>query len=240
VQFDLNYTFSKSLDLASDAERVGAWAALSGNVINSWDYKALRGLSDFDTTHQVNGNWIVELPFGKNKHFGSRAGAAKDALIGGWQVSGIYRWTSGFPFSIFNGLTWPTNSQLGGEAMPTVTTLPTTSVSKNGDGTVNVFGNPGAALLEFRHDYPGESGVRNNLRGGGVFGWDMGLGKRWKMPYSESHTVQFRWEVFNVPNTVRFDVQSINTNIDNATAFGKYTRLLSNPRIMQFALRYEF
>jgi hypothetical protein len=52
--------------------------------------------------------------------------------------------------------------------------------------------------------------------------------------------VQFRWEVFNVPNSVRFDVQSANTNIDNATSFGKYTRLLSNPRIMQFALRYEF
>jgi hypothetical protein len=46
--------------------------------------------------------------------------------------------------------------------------------------------------------------------------------------------------MFNAPNAVRFDVQSINTNIDNATAFGKYTRLLSNPRIMQFALRYEF
>jgi len=240
AQFDVNYTFSKSLDLASDAERVGAWGALSGNVINSWDYKALRGLSDFDTTHQINANWVVELPFGKNKQFGSGASGAMDALIGGWQLSGIFRWTSGFPFSIFNGATWPTNWQLGGAAMPTVTTLPATSVNKNGDGTVNVFGDPGTAILDFRHDYPGESGVRNNLRGDGVFGWDMGLGKRWKMPYSESHSVQFRWEVFNVTNSLRFDVQSINTNIDNATSFGKYTRLLSNPRIMQFALRYEF
>ena len=239
VQFDLNYTFSKSIDLASDAERIGAWGALSGNVINSWDYKALRAVSDFDTTHQINGNWVIELPFGKNKRFASGVGRAADAVIGGWQVSGIYRWTSGFPFSVFSGATWPTNWQLGGEANP-VGALPATAVHKNGDGTVNVFGNPGAALLDFQVGYPGESGARNNLRGDGVFGWDMGLGKRWKMPYSESHSVQLRWEVFNVPNTVRFDVQSINTNIDNATAFGKYTRLLSNPRIMQFALRYEF
>jgi hypothetical protein len=68
----------------------------------------------------------------------------------------------------------------------------------------------------------------------------MGLGKRWRMPYAESHSVQLRWEVFNIPNSVRFDVQSVNLNLDNATSFGKYTRLLSNPRIMQFALRYEF
>jgi len=239
MQFDLNYTFSKSLDLASDAERIGAWNALSGNVINSWNFKALRGLSDFDTTHQINGNWVIELPFGRNKHFGNTAGGALDAVIGGWQLSGIYRWTTGFPFSVFNGSTWPTNWQLGGEAMP-IGALPATGVTKNGDGTVNAFNNPATAILDFRYAYPGESGSRNNLRGDGVFGWDMGLGKRWKMPYSESHSVQFRWEVFNVPNSVRFDVQSANTNIDNTTSFGKYTRLLSNPRIMQFALRYEF
>ena len=104
VQFDLNYTFSKSLDLASDAERIAAWGGLSGSIINSWDYKALRGLSDFDTAHQINGNWVVELPFGKNKRFGSGVSGAKDALIGGWQLSGIYRWTSGFPLSIFKWL----------------------------------------------------------------------------------------------------------------------------------------
>jgi len=60
------------------------------------------------------------------------------------------------------------------------------------------------------------------------------------MPYAEGHSIQFRWEVFNVPNTVRFDVQSVQPELDIATSFGKYTRLLSNPRIMQFALRYEF
>jgi hypothetical protein len=99
---------------------------------------------------------------------------------------------------------------------------------------------PASAIGDFRFTYAGESGVRNNLRGPGVFGWDMGLGKRWKMPYAEGHSVQFRWEVFNVPNSVRFDVQSVSLYLDTSTSFGKYTRLLSNPRIMQFALRYDF
>jgi hypothetical protein len=239
VQFDFNYTFSKSLDLSSDAERIQPWQGLGGQIINSWDYKALRAPSDFDTRHQISGNWVLEFPFGRGKRFGSNVNAAADALLGGWQISGIYRWTTGFPVGVFNGATWSTNWQLGGNAVP-LGALPATGVHKNGDGTVNLFGDPGAAIGGFRVTYPGESGVRNNLRGPGVLGWDMGLGKRWKMPYAEGHSVQFRWEVFNVPNAVRFDVQSASLYLDNSTSFGKYTRLLSNPRIMQFALRYDF
>jgi len=67
VQFDFNYTFSKSIDLASDAERIGFVGGLGGQIINSWDPKALRAVSDFDTTHQFNANWIVELPFGRGE-----------------------------------------------------------------------------------------------------------------------------------------------------------------------------
>jgi len=51
----------------------------------------------------------------------------------------------------------------------------------------------------------------------------------------------FRWEVFNVPNLKRFDVQTITTNIDaGSSSFGTYSGLLTSPRVMQFALRYEF
>jgi hypothetical protein len=62
--------------------------------------------------------------------------------------------------------------------------------------------------------------------------------------------VQFRWEVFNVPNLNRFNVASgletgaacacIASLQQAAPAFGDYTGLLTSPRVMQFALRYEF
>jgi len=124
--------------------------------------------------------------------------------------------------------------------MPVVSTLPTTGAYKEGNGSVNVFQIGTAAVSDFRNDYPGESGTRNNLRGNGLFNIDMGLDKRWKMPYNENHSLQFRWEVFNVTNSVRFDVQSIAPEPDIATTFGNYTQELSVPRVMQFALRYEF
>ncbi len=60
------------------------------------------------------------------------------------------------------------------------------------------------------------------------------------MPWSEKQSHQFRWEVFNITNSVRFNVQSAAPEVDVSNTFGNYTGLLTNPRVMQFALRYEF
>src|SRR5205085_10134473 len=49
LQFDFNYTLSKSIDLASDAERIQAWRGLGSEIVNSWYPNAGRGISDFDT-----------------------------------------------------------------------------------------------------------------------------------------------------------------------------------------------
>jgi hypothetical protein len=109
-------------------------------------------------------------------------------------------------------------------------------------GTISLFKDAQGptGIGAFGHAFPGESGGRNQIRGQGFAGLDFGLSKRWIMPWKESHSLQLRWEVFNVPNLHRFDVQSANLNIDSGPAFGLYTGLLTNPRVMQFALRYEF
>ena len=243
VQFDLNYTFSKAIDLESDAERVDLLGAGSlGLVINAWRPKQLRGVSDFDTPHQFNANWVAELPFGKGKFIGHDAHGLSEAVIGGWQFTCVARWTSGFPVSITNGAAWATNWNFGGNAIQTQPV--TTRLTKDPTtGSVNLFPNSAALLADgaFIKNVPGYSGIRNSLRGDGFAGLDLGLGKRWVMPWKESHALQLRWEVFNVLNLTRFDVQSITKNIDaGGSSFGNYSGLLTNPRVMQFALRYEF
>jgi Carboxypeptidase regulatory-like domain/TonB dependent receptor len=252
VQFDLNYTWSKSIDLTSDAVRVGENGGLStgtGGIINTWLPNQLRGVSDFDTTHQLNANWVAELPFGKGKPLAGNANGFLNAVVGGWQISGLARWTSGFPVNISNGATWPTNWQLPGNATTIgPTNAKTTKVpASNGSGAyVSLFPTAlpqlpnGMGLGPFRHDFPGESGSRNAVRGDGFATLDAGLGKTWTMPYSDSHLLRLRWEVFNVLNLTRFDVASITNGLDQGAAFGKYSGLLTNPRVMQFALRYEF
>ena len=248
VQFDLNYTYSKSIDITSGAARLGFSpsdniGAPGSRLVNAFDPRGNRGVSDFDTTHQINANWIAELPFGRGKRFAANAGRAADAIIGGWQLSGLARWTTGFPFTVDNGQFWPTNWDEQGSA--TMITRPKTGAFRQPDGNVSVFAVPTDALNnDYIHTFPGGSGSRNVVRGQGYAGWDMGLSKRWNLPF-EGHSLQFRWEVFNVPNLHRFNVAAgLGDNAPNLQQlpqqFGDYTGLLTQPRVMQFALRYEF
>ncbi len=242
VQFDFNYTYSKSIDISSDANRITDEGGLGGQVIKPWDPNSLRSVSDFDLRHQFNANWIWELPFGKGRWIASNVNKGVDAIIGGWQLSGLARWTTGFPVGVSNGAQWPTNWELSGFATQ-IAAVKTAGAVKNPDGSVNLFGNAaaaGAAFNAFQPDFPGQVGNRNNLRGDGFAGLDLGLSKRWKMPWKESHSLQIRWEVFNALNLTRFDVESLSLSLTNSSSFGNYTGLLTNPRSMQFALRYEF
>jgi len=247
LQFDFNYTFSMSIDISSNAERIGAASNSSlqepnSNIINSWSPQTQRGLSSFDLTHQFNANWIYELPFGRGKWIGKDSNRAVDAFIGGWQLSGLFRLTSGFPISVDNGTSnYPTNFELEGNANQVAPVR--TGVFYN-TGVPNLFSNGPAALSSFDYAYAGQAGQRDIIRGDGFFTIDMGLAKRWTMPWSEKQTLQFRWEVFNITNSVRYDVQAglINGSLGlgSGGSFGNYGGLLTNPRIMQFALRYEF
>ncbi|HXM20789.1 MAG TPA: carboxypeptidase-like regulatory domain-containing protein [Terriglobales bacterium] len=251
VQFDLNYTYSKSIDITSSATRLGFSSSVNvgppgSRLVNAFDPSGRRGISDFDTTHQINANWIAELPFGSGKPIARNAGGVANAFIGGWQLSGLARWTSGFPFTVDNGNFWPTDWDEQGIAQ--MVARPKTGAFKQPDGTVSVFANPTATFNNgFVHPFPGQAGSRNVVRGDGFAGLDMALSKRWKT--FESQSLQFRWEVFNVPNLHRFNVASgLGTQACACIAslqqvpqsFGDYTGLLTQPRVMQFALRYEF
>jgi hypothetical protein len=229
------------MDISSDASRISDEGGLGGQVINPWDPKALRAVSDFDLTHQVNANWIAELPFGKGHWIGTDAHGVTEAIIGGWQLSGLARWTSGFPIGVGNGQQWPTNWELSGYATQ-IAPVQTHGAVKTPDGTVNIFGDTATAQNvlnnSFAADLPGQVGNRNSLRGDGFAGLDLGLSKRWKI--KESRSLQFRWDVFNALNLTRFDVQSLSLSLTSSSSFGNYTGLLTNPRVMQFALRFEF
>jgi hypothetical protein len=248
VQFDLNYTYSKSMDITSAASRVGFSVygyqnigLVGSRLANDFSPNKAHAVSDFDLTHQFNANWIVDLPYGKGRTFGKDSHGVKDALFGGWQLTGLMRWTSGFPFSVDGGQRWPTNWFL--TAITEMTSRPKTGVFK-GNGSVSVFADPIAAQADFTLPLPGDVGSRNVLRGDGFASLDMSLGKSWKL-YHESQSLQFRWEVFNVPNLTRFNAQGVGSSLltsltQSPANFGAYTSLLTQPRVMQFALRYEF
>ena len=251
VQFDFNYTYSKSIDLCSDAERLGNNGSLNFNggcqIFNAWSPYLFRAVSDFDTPHQINSNWLVDLPFGRGRAIGSNMNRGLDAIVGGWQFTGLFRWTSGFPYTIYNNPAYyPTNWWFEGAAFPTGPLGG--GVYKKPNGTVNIFSDPATSESMVTPSLPGQVGIRNFVRGDGFFGVDLGLAKRWTMPWSDKQSLMLRWEVYNVTNSTRFDFNDLNSSspsesnnsIGVGQRFGNYTHLMTNPRVMQFALRFEF
>lgn len=250
-QFDLNYTWSKSIDLAStpesQAQNVGGVPAQSNStdIINSWYPRDMRAVSDYDMRHNLSAFWVADLPFGRGRRFGRNVNRALNGIIGGWSVNGIFRSTSGLPTAVSAGGIWPTNWQVGSYAIQTGAT-PKMQTTKNapaptpsGQSGPNMFADPAAAMNAWSLPLAGDSGQRNGIRGDGVFGIDLGLGKRFPM-FWEGHSLQIRGECFNVTNSVRFDPFTANANILNEARFGQYTSTLTRPRIFQFTARYEF
>ncbi len=236
---NLNYTFSKSIDLRSSNERA---ASATGVIWNPWFPGLSRGVSDYDNTHLFNALGTYSLPFGKGQKFLNNANGVVQAVLGGWELSGVWRWSSGFPVSVYETGVWPTNWNNNVWASWTGEPI-TVGQSKNaaGLGGPNIFPNPNTAIDKFQYVMPGEIGNRNPVRGDGIFNIDSNLSKRFVMPYLDGkHSLQVRWETFNLTNTAKFDAYTASLDISVGGTFGKYTDQLTQPRVMQFGLRYEF
>jgi hypothetical protein len=228
--FDFNYTLSHSKDNGGAAEAGGGSAGAI--MLNPYDFNAFYGDSDFDVRHNINSNVLFELPFGRGKAFMRDANSLVDTLVGGWQLSGIFRYRSGLPTSVaYSGL-WPTNFSFTTIAYP---------IGPYEDGvTTNQNGNP--AIFASTKDaanwkpmLPGEVGTRAAVRLANFYNTDLALTKNLNL--TNGHRIQFRAEAFNAFNNVNFTNVSLDASSPNS--FGQFTAT-SPARVMQFALRYEF
>jgi hypothetical protein len=257
VIFDFNYTLAHSLDDASGLQNSGNFSTAS-LIFNPLDPASNYASSDFDIRHNITANWLLGLPFGRNKKFLSSAGKFTNAIFGGWELTGILRWNSGLPTQTALGVParpfafqrWATNWQIS-SGMVAVRPVETHPGDVNGEP--NLFADPRAAYQSYRDPRPGEAGDRNTLRQPGYFALDSGLHKTFRMPW-EGHALTFRWEVFNVTNTQRFtgfNGTGLNTDPfifggDPPPGFGAFTATQAPlgetkaGRVMQFALRYVF
>ena len=243
-QADISYTFSRSIDMGSDTERTSEFsngvAPAASNILNTWKPYLNRAVSDFDTTHILTVNYVYQLPFGRGKAF-LKNGGFVNALVGGWQNTGILRNTSGLPFSISDP-GWTTDWQISSFGVVTDKAGAKLKRHFDADGNPQYFANPDAINSgttvggPIRFSYPGEAGQRNAFRGDGYFSLDSGLNKSWNV---EHGSLRFAWEVYNVTNTFRFDPFSIGGELTDG-GLGIASTQLGAPRRMQFSLRYDF
>jgi hypothetical protein len=232
ISFDFNYTWSHAIDLGSAAESgAGKQGASIQNIFNVREF---RGSSDFDMRHNISANFLYELPVGKGRRFLTNIPTWADYAIGGWQLSSVIRYRAGLPTTVAGDLAYNANYWLSSLAILTAP-LHNTGVQIDANGNPSIFGNASAAS-NFADELPGHSGTRAAVRLAPFFNTDLTLAKTFRLPW-EGHRLQFRAEAFNAFNNVNFYNPSL--SLTAPSTFGEF-QSVTDPRTMQFALRYEF
>jgi len=198
-QLNLAYTFSHSIDDASDGGLFG-----DGGILNAYDFPAYHASSNFDQRHTFTASGIYDLPFFKGSGLSNK-------LLGGWELSGIGTWQTGTPFSAYNGSANPDNAGLGngvsagagaGQSYADVISDPNLSIPafSPASGFGPFIANPAAFAPPVGLTL-GNSG-RNFLRNPGHWNIDTALFKHFKI--TESKAFEFRAEAFNIFNHVEY------------------------------------
>lgn len=205
------YTWAKSTDSKSAAAGIGA-SGFNGwqGFLNNHDPERDYGLSDFDVDHRLVGSFVYNLPFGSGEKFASGATGLTNAVVGGWQVNGIYTWQHGFPITIVAADVGGLNDAQGTNRADLVGDP---SVDER---TVTRWFNTAA----FKQPAAGMFGTlgRNTERGPGVNNLDLAVFKNFE--FGRGVRLQFRLESFNALNHTQFS--GVSTNIA-ATNFGVVT-----------------
>ncbi len=247
LTFDFNYTLSQSLD------QIGQIQNFVSQFSSSFDGDVDYGPSTFDVRHNVNANFVYDLPFGKGRRFAS--GNVLDKLVGGWYVSGIYTATSGAPLTVVQGtqvfgagVIFGTGTGAIPLAKPDVgNSLNRNVAGTGGVGTVgnpatngsglNLFANPEQVFKNFRHvniATDGRSG-RGVLRGFANWNLNMSVGKLTRI--RERVKFGITADFFNVFNRVNYFDPAL--DFTTPATFGVVNNAFGSRQI-QIGARVEF
>jgi len=245
VQFDLNYTYSHSLDNTSvNANNFsGENANFAGGLLcDAANPNLCRGNSEFDITHIISADGVFDLPFGRGRHFGTNMPRGLDWLIGGWDLAPLVSWHTGFAFgAVANAESISVNNNVppifdGDRSALKV------SIHKTSSGSVQLFANQAAAMAAFSAPTGLQAGNRDILRGPRFSNVNLALNKRFA--FTERVGLEFHAQAYNLFNHTNFDLPgspgTIGTaDITNPGQFGVITTT-ADPRQLQFGMEFKF
>jgi len=226
------YTWAK---LISDTDTISGWlepGGGAGNVQNNYNIRGERSLALYDTPHRAVISYIVDLPFGKGQPIGRNVTGITDKLVSGWGFNGVTTFQSGAPLPISVAVN--TSNSFGGGQRPNRTGLP---AEREGAAQqrLDQWFNTAAFSLPAPFTFGNASRTMPDARAHGIANYDFTLFKN--TPITERVGLQFRTEVFNLFNRVRFGYPG--TAIGQPQ-FGVISGQANDPRLIQFALRLVF
>ena len=262
LQFDFNYTFAHSIDNFSFFANSQGDTGIDGIGLVC-DYirpRECRASSDFDVRHYITADAAYELPFGRGKLFFDSSSRLVSETIGGWSVSGITTWHTGYPWSdVSNAFVASYSNNAPGLFTGSNKSVIAAQITKLAGGGVNIFKNNVAASSGFTGPVGFVIGPRNSLRGPRFFNADLGLAKTFPI-VGERVNLKFRADAFNALNHPNFSLPQENIfngfdqqDFQNAdptspgSGFGQISSTVSpsgnlnnGARVLQVALRLEF
>jgi hypothetical protein len=213
--FNVNYTFSRSIDYFSDEGLFQVPHDQTRPELN-------KGLSDFHRKHRLIMSWAWDLPFRGNR------------FVEGWQIAGIGTFQSGRPFTVFDddfsGVIFGTTDPRP-DLAPGATHEDQTTPGPVTDRIDNYL-NRDAFVSSFERF--GNLG-RNTVNGPAQARVDVSISKQTQIGGGRS--LEFRAEIYNITNTPSFR----NPEEDlSASDFGQITRTRGGPRVIQLGLKFRF
>ena len=198
---------------------------------NSFDPRADWGPSGCDIRHRFVSSLIYKMPYATTG--GTTTGQkVVRGIFGGWQVSLIYQWQSGFPFTI----------SVFGDTANAGSLLNVNPIRANVvPGVSPEIDNPSAAMwfntAAFTTPAPFTFGTatRNSVWGPGLKKADVALDR--ELPFVRTAALHFRLEAFNVFNTVNYGTPN---RFVNTPQFGTITEAATPARQIQFVVRATF
>jgi carboxypeptidase family protein/TonB-dependent receptor-like protein len=214
-----SFAYGKSIDNGSGVRTTDGDSLTPSN---NYDLRLERGLSAFDFRRRLTTSWLWDLPFGRT-----------NKLLGGWQLGGILTLQDGFPFTVLCG---PGNIQNGGGACYPDATGANPNLPRS-QRTRTHFFNTDAFVdrLPFGPQFRYGNAARNTVIGPGIVDFDASVTK--KFTVSESKYVEFRTEVFNLPNHPIWNPPGRQLRQPD---YGVITSTRIDSRQIQFALKVVF
>jgi hypothetical protein len=237
-----SYTWAKAIGNIDTTD-----GFLETNAVGSTqDYdnlKADRSLMSFNVSQRFVGSYVLDLPFGRKKHFLSQVNGFADKTVSGWTVSGVTTFQSGFPLGTTYALPTVLESEFGaGTPRPNV--VPGCNKQINGSGVAKLseWFNTTCFSAPSTYGFGNEGRTDSTLRGEGIDNWDIAGSKVTSI--NERFSLEFRGEFFNTFNRVQFAPPNTSYNPNTlgtpSNEFGVVTSQNNQPRQIQFALRLRY
>jgi hypothetical protein len=236
LQYQVSYTFSKCM--SDSTGYYGAWNnALSASAYwqNVYDRHAEWAPCYYDATHVLTAYAIYELPFGRGKAYAHDMNKVVNAVIGGWQVSPIVTFRTGWPLPIYgaadNSGTYSRGIRADCNGLPTVTGE--SPISTPGVGGFQWFTNNGNFTNPANGTFGNCAPQLSGLRGPHYTNVDLGLAKDFQI--TERFKLQFRSEFINTFNHVQLNAP----NMGLGSGMGQVNSAQPSRQI-QFALKLYY